>query len=62
MQVYGPPGDHDGKLIFFPGIADAVSRSRKMNRTEGDAAIQHEIWRVARAIQRAAYALKGGLT
>lgn len=60
--VYGPPGDHDGKLVFFPGIADAVSRSRKMNRAEGDAAIQHEIWRVARAIQRAAYALKGGLT
>ncbi|KAF7147693.1 hypothetical protein RHSIM_Rhsim03G0057700 [Rhododendron simsii] len=60
--VYGPPGDHDGELVFFPGIADAVSRSRKMNRTEGDAAIQHEIWRVARAIQRAAYALKGGLT
>ncbi|KAE9465693.1 hypothetical protein C3L33_02401, partial [Rhododendron williamsianum] len=60
--VYGPPGDHDGKLVFFPGIADAVSRSRKMNPAEGDAAIQHEIWRVARAIQRAAYALKGGLT
>ncbi|KAH7841500.1 hypothetical protein Vadar_030651 [Vaccinium darrowii] len=60
--VYGPPSDPDGKLFFFPGIADAVSRSRRMNRTEGDVAIQHEIWRVARAIQRAGYALKGGLT
>ncbi|GFY98012.1 peptidase M28 family protein [Actinidia rufa] len=60
--VYGPPCDPESKLVFFPGIADAISLSRKMNREEGQARIQHEIWRVSRAIQRAAYALKGELT
>ncbi|GFZ09286.1 peptidase M28 family protein [Actinidia rufa] len=39
-------------------IADAISLSRRMNREEGQASIQHEIWRVSRAIQRAAHALK----
>uniref|UniRef100_A0A5B6ZAF0 Putative glutamate carboxypeptidase 2 isoform X2 n=2 Tax=Davidia involucrata TaxID=16924 RepID=A0A5B6ZAF0_DAVIN len=60
--VYGPSSDLESKLVFFPGIIDAISRSKRTNKTEGQAAIQHEIWRVARAIQRAAYALKGELT
>ncbi|KAA8516852.1 hypothetical protein F0562_017330 [Nyssa sinensis] len=60
--VYGPSSDFESKLVFFPGIIDAISRSKRMSQTEGQAAIQHEIWRVARAIQRAAYALKGELT
>ncbi|GFZ09288.1 peptidase M28 family protein [Actinidia rufa] len=57
--VYGPPRDPESKLVFFPGTADAISLSRRMNREEGQASIQHEIWRVSRAIQRAAHALKG---
>ncbi|KAK4581879.1 hypothetical protein RGQ29_025154 [Quercus rubra] len=60
--IYGPPGDHESKLDFFPGIADAISQSARMSRKESQAAIQHEIWRVSRAIQRAARALKGELT
>ena len=39
-----------------PGVADAIYQSKSQ------AVIQHEIWRVARAIQRAASALKGQLT
>ncbi|KAJ7971372.1 Peptidase M28 family protein [Quillaja saponaria] len=60
--VYGPSADYESKLVFFPGIADSIYQSTRMNQREGRAAIQHEIWRVARAIQRAAYALRGELT
>ncbi|KAF8403422.1 hypothetical protein HHK36_011525 [Tetracentron sinense] len=60
--VYGPPNDYESKLVFFPGIADAISRAMSMSKIEGQSAIQHEIWRVARAIRRAATALRGELT
>ncbi|KAF5799389.1 putative glutamate carboxypeptidase [Helianthus annuus] len=52
--VYGPASE--GKLGFFPGVADAIYESKRQS------VIQHEIWRVGRAIQRAASALKGELT
>lgn len=61
VQVFGPPSDHESKLDFFPGIADSLSGMDKMSEKERLAAIQHEIWRVARAIQRAASALRGDL-
>ncbi|CAN6904344.1 unnamed protein product [Brassica oleracea] len=54
--VYGPAAEPESKLGFFPGIADAIAT----NSSEG--MIEHEIWRVARAIQRASRALKGGFT
>ncbi|KAI4348836.1 hypothetical protein L6164_009508 [Bauhinia variegata] len=60
--VFGPPGDHESKLHFFPGIVDSIAWSTRMREKEGRAAIQHEIWRVARAIQRAASALRGEFT
>ncbi|KAK7345192.1 hypothetical protein VNO77_15758 [Canavalia gladiata] len=60
--VFGPPSDHESKLDFFPGIADSMSRTIKMSEEVRLATIQHEIWRVARAIQRATSALRGELT
>ncbi|KAF8101897.1 hypothetical protein N665_0201s0204 [Sinapis alba] len=54
--VYGPAAEPESKLSFFPGIADAIAT----NSSEG--MIEHEIWRVARATQRASKALKGGFT
>ncbi|MCL7032661.1 hypothetical protein MKW94_020687 [Papaver nudicaule] len=62
--VYGPPDDDESKLVIFPGIADALSRATRMpkEQDEGKSAIQHEIWKVARAIQRTAAALKGELS
>lgn len=56
--VYGPAGE--SKLGFFPGVADAIYEST--GEAKRRAMIQHEIWRVARAIRRAATALKGQLT
>ncbi|XP_023005927.1 probable glutamate carboxypeptidase AMP1 [Cucurbita maxima] len=60
--VYGPSSDYESALAYFPGIADAISESMKMNQSEGQGVIQHEIWRVVRAITRAAAALKGELS
>ncbi|CAK7342167.1 unnamed protein product [Dovyalis caffra] len=60
--IYGPPSDYEQKLDFFPGIADALSQSTSKSQQNRQAALQHEIWRVARAIQRATTALKGNLT
>ncbi|XP_068669735.1 probable glutamate carboxypeptidase VP8 [Aristolochia californica] len=60
--IYGPPGDYNSELFFFPGIADAISQATKMSKREGQTAIEQEIWRVARAIQRAAISLRGNIT
>lgn len=67
VQIYGPCDEQGRKLGFFPGIVDAVSKSgvETMRGEEEEAAaataIQHQIWRTARAIQRAADALRGQL-
>lgn len=60
MQIYGPRGDTDSKVEFFPGIVDGISAIRKGG--DEQATIRHEIWRVSRAIQRATSALRGELT
>ncbi|XP_050229085.1 probable glutamate carboxypeptidase AMP1 [Mercurialis annua] len=60
-MIYGPHGDYESKLDFFPGIADALYRAKSMNNEEGEAVVQHEIWRVSRAIERATRALQGQL-
>ncbi|KAJ4971904.1 hypothetical protein NE237_005003 [Protea cynaroides] len=57
--VYGPPNDYESNLVFFPGVANAITQATRMPKRDGLLAIQHEIWRVARAIQRAADAIKG---
>ncbi|XP_024188888.1 probable glutamate carboxypeptidase AMP1 [Rosa chinensis] len=57
--VYGPPSDHGSKLFFFPGVADAMNQAKSTKTGQGQAKLQHEIWRVARAIQRAARSLRG---
>ncbi|CAN6281057.1 unnamed protein product [Urochloa humidicola] len=57
--LYSPPEDYESKLSFFPGIADAISRSGNLSAEERGASIQHEVWKVSRAIQRAASVLRG---
>lgn len=59
VQVYGPPGDYENKQEYFPRIADAIFRSTKMNKNEKQQSTEHEIWRVSRALQRVAAALRG---
>lgn len=58
--IYGPRGNTESKIDFFPGIVDAISETRKGGHQQ--ATTRHHIWRAARAIQRAASALRGELT
>ncbi|XP_031474368.1 probable glutamate carboxypeptidase AMP1 [Nymphaea colorata] len=60
--IYGPSRDGESKLDFFPGIVDAVAESRMMSKEGGQKLVQHEVWRVSRAILRAAHVLRGDLT
>ncbi|KAL6894218.1 hypothetical protein ACP4OV_008316 [Aristida adscensionis] len=57
--LYSPPEDYESKLSFFPGIADAISRSSNLSVKEQEEVVLHEVWKVSRAIQRAAGVLRG---
>ncbi|CAD6214922.1 unnamed protein product [Miscanthus lutarioriparius] len=57
--LYSPPEDYESKFSFFPGIADAISRSANLSDKEREGAMKHEVWKVCRAIQRAASVLRG---
>ncbi|XP_062212644.1 probable glutamate carboxypeptidase VP8 [Phragmites australis] len=57
--LYSPSEDYESKLSFFPGIADAISRSGNLSAKEQKVAVQHEVWKVSQAIQRAASVLRG---
>uniref|UniRef100_A0A0D9ZE76 glutamate carboxypeptidase II n=1 Tax=Oryza glumipatula TaxID=40148 RepID=A0A0D9ZE76_9ORYZ len=57
--MYSPPEDYESKLSFFPGVADAISRSSNRSAKEQQAAVRHEVWKISRAIQRAADVLRG---
>ncbi|KAK8963790.1 putative glutamate carboxypeptidase 2 [Platanthera guangdongensis] len=59
-MLYSPPKNSADKLSFFPGVADAISDDLSSTE-EGRLEIDHEIWKVARAIRRAAAALRGEL-
>ncbi|TVU44683.1 hypothetical protein EJB05_04132, partial [Eragrostis curvula] len=58
-QLYSPPEDYESKLSFLPGIADAISRSGNLTVQERELTLKHEVWKVSRAIQRAASVLIG---
>uniref|UniRef100_A0A0D9W000 glutamate carboxypeptidase II n=1 Tax=Leersia perrieri TaxID=77586 RepID=A0A0D9W000_9ORYZ len=57
--LYSPPEDYESKFSFFPGVADAISRSSNRSAKERRAAVQHELWKICRSIQRAANVLRG---
>uniref|UniRef100_A0A0E0D810 glutamate carboxypeptidase II n=1 Tax=Oryza meridionalis TaxID=40149 RepID=A0A0E0D810_9ORYZ len=41
-KMYSPPEDYESKLSFFPGVADAISRSSNRSVKEQQAAVRHE--------------------
>ncbi|KAH9322852.1 hypothetical protein KI387_017491 [Taxus chinensis] len=59
--VYAPSETNKYSFASFPGVVDAMANKRSSNE-QGDADVQHEIWRVARGIIEAAVALDGNLT
>ncbi|GBG91296.1 hypothetical protein CBR_g52181 [Chara braunii] len=61
--IYSNHGDNDYDTNAFPGIAGALAKAVNLH---GDASawakVQHEIWRVSRAITNIALVLKGDFT
>jgi N-acetylated-alpha-linked acidic dipeptidase len=68
--VYGPVSNNNYGTAPFPGIQNALALARAERNEHDDedakkqqwAAVQHEIWRVARVVDRAAIVLHGSLT
>jgi len=60
--IYGPTKENDYISSFFPGIYESHQKAAHTNSSKQWSALQHEIWRVSRAIDRAARVLHGELT
>ncbi|KAJ4768510.1 Transferrin receptor protein 2 [Rhynchospora pubera] len=60
--IYGPSKYNDYDSKAYPGIDDAIEEAKKSNTTEAWRFVQHEIYRVARAVKQASLVLNGGLT
>lgn len=61
-QVYGPSDQNDWDTAVYPGIANAIGSARSSNTSESWKSVQHEIYRVARAVTQASAVLSGRLT
>jgi N-acetylated-alpha-linked acidic dipeptidase len=69
FQVYGPVSSNAYGTSSFPGIKNSITLALSASSKHDDAAkmrqwaaVQHEIWRVARVVERAALVLQGSLT
>lgn len=60
--IYGPTSANDYVSTSFPGISESLQKATHTNTSKHWSALQHEIWRVSRAIDRAARVLQGQLT
>ncbi|XP_026441044.1 probable glutamate carboxypeptidase LAMP1 [Papaver somniferum] len=60
--IYGPSKYNDYGSKSFPGIDDAIEKAKTLNTMESWRLVQHEIWRVSRAITHASLVLNGKLT
>lgn len=59
--VYGPSKYDDYGSKSFPGVDDAIDNAKRVKTKASWEHVQHEIWRVSRAIRHAALVLKGEL-
>ncbi|GAA0184781.1 metalloprotease [Lithospermum erythrorhizon] len=60
--IYAPSKHDDYGSNAFPGINDAIENAKIINSTETWQSVQHEVWRVSRAITHASLVLNGALT
>ncbi|CAD6341850.1 unnamed protein product [Miscanthus lutarioriparius] len=60
--VYGPSDLNDWDTAIYPGIANAIASARSSNTSESWKFVQHEVYRVARAVTQASAILSGRLT
>jgi N-acetylated-alpha-linked acidic dipeptidase len=59
--IYGPSKYDDYGSKSFPGVDDAIDNAKKLNTKASWENVQHQIWRVSRAIRHASLVLKGEL-
>lgn len=62
FQIYAPSKHDDYGSTLFPGIADAIEKAKSLNTAESWQFVQHELWRVSRAVTHASLVLNGQLT
>ncbi|KAF8080763.1 hypothetical protein N665_0923s0003 [Sinapis alba] len=60
-MVYGPAKYDDYGSKSFPGIDDAIDNAKRVKTKASWGLVQHEIWRVSRAVRHASLVLKGVL-
>ncbi|TVU35164.1 hypothetical protein EJB05_17041 [Eragrostis curvula] len=60
--IYASSDQDDWGTKAFPGIVSAMDKAKKSNTTESWRFLQHEIYRVARAVSKASVVLDGRLT
>ncbi|XP_022749864.1 probable glutamate carboxypeptidase LAMP1 [Durio zibethinus] len=60
--IYAPSRHNDYGSASFPGIYDAIEKAKNLNTAESWHLVQHEVWRVSRAVRHASLVLNGELT
>lgn len=61
-MIYASSDQDDWGTKAFPGIVSVMDKAKKSNTTETWRSLQHEIYRVARAVSKASAVLDGKLT
>ncbi|XP_050216841.1 probable glutamate carboxypeptidase LAMP1 [Mercurialis annua] len=60
--VYAPSKHNDYGSKSFPGIDDAIQKAMSLSTVESWHYVQHEVWRVSRAVRHVSLVLGGELT
>nr|XP_011468171.1 PREDICTED: probable glutamate carboxypeptidase 2 isoform X1 [Fragaria vesca subsp. vesca] len=60
--IYGPSRNDVYGSESFPGIDEAIVKAKRLKTAESWKFVQHEVWRVARAVRHAAKVINGELT
>ncbi|KAK2645529.1 hypothetical protein Ddye_020724 [Dipteronia dyeriana] len=60
--IYTPSKHNDYGPKSFPGIDDAIEDAKNLSTAESWHTVQHEVWRVSRAVRHASLVLNGVLT
>jgi len=62
VQIYAPSKHDDYGSSYFPGIDDAIEEARSLSTPEAWRSVQHQVWRVSRAVRHVSQVLTGELT
>ncbi|XP_059638260.1 probable glutamate carboxypeptidase LAMP1 [Cornus florida] len=60
--IYAPSKHNDYGSTSFPGIGDAIEKANNLDTAESWLSVQHEVWRVSRAVTHVSLVLNGELT